>query len=71
MAMATEEDVLTLSIREAGRLLGISRGLMYEGVHTGQIPHIHIGRRILIPKQALIKLLEGKSDLSNESISRS
>jgi excisionase family DNA binding protein len=67
--MAQEKELLALSVQEAGRLLGLSRGLMYEAVRTGQITHIRIGRRILIPRMALVKLLEGKSDGSNEGIS--
>ena len=49
---------LTLSVEEARKLLGISRGLFYEGVHTGQIPSIRIGRRILIPRLRLVQMLE-------------
>ena len=51
-------DRLTLTPKEACRLLGLSRGLMYEAIRTGQIPSIRIGRRILIPRAALERLLE-------------
>ena len=50
---------LVYSVAEAGKLLGLSRGLMYEGIRTGQIPSVKIGRRILIPRAALDRLLEG------------
>ena len=50
---------LTLSVAEAATLLGISRGAMYEAVYTKQIPTIRIGRRIIIPRIALIRFLEG------------
>jgi excisionase family DNA binding protein len=50
---------LTLTVIEAARLLGLSRGSAYQGVVTGQIPHIKIGKRILVPRRALEKLLEG------------
>ena len=60
--MSQEESArLVYSVKEAGRLLRISRGLMYECVQKGQIPSIRIGRRILIPYAGLIKLLEGAS----------
>lgn len=49
------------SVEEARRLLGLSRGLMYEAVRTGQIPSLRIGRRILIPRAALEQLLNGSS----------
>ena len=50
-------DRLAFSVGEARKLLGLSRGLMYEAIRTGQIPSISIGRRILIPRAALEKLL--------------
>jgi excisionase family DNA binding protein len=48
---------LTLSVEEAADALGISRALAYEAVKNGQIPHIRIGKRILVPKAALDRLL--------------
>jgi len=51
-------DSLVLSVEQAGELLGLSRGLTYEAVRTGQIPSIRIGRRILIPIAALQRLLD-------------
>ena len=44
---------LVLTVADAARLLGISRGLAYEAVRVGQIPSVRIGRRILIPRRAL------------------
>ena len=35
----------------------ISRGVAYEGVRTGRIPHVKLGRRIAIPADALDRLL--------------
>jgi excisionase family DNA binding protein len=51
------EDKLTYSVEEAAKLLGIGRNLCYEKVRTGEIPALKIGRRILVPKVALEKLL--------------
>ncbi|MHB1486639.1 MAG: helix-turn-helix domain-containing protein [Acidimicrobiales bacterium] len=50
---------LTMTVEEAATALGISRATAYEAVSRGEIPAIRIGRRILIPKVALEKLLEG------------
>jgi len=52
------EDKLTLSVEEAAKLLGIGRNLCYDRVKTGEIPVIKIGRRLLVPRRALEKLLE-------------
>ncbi|MFO8102067.1 MAG: helix-turn-helix domain-containing protein [Dehalococcoidia bacterium] len=51
------EEKLTLTVEESARLLGISRGLAYELARTGQIPVIRFGRRMLVPRAALERLL--------------
>ena len=51
-------DRLVLNVAEARRELGLSRGLIYEAVRRGEIPSIRIGRRILIPRAALQRLLD-------------
>lgn len=57
-------DRLVLSVKEARQQLGLSRGLMYDALRSGQIPSIRIGRRILIPRASLDRLLEG-TDTTN------
>ncbi len=54
---APTEDRLVYTVGEAAALLGISRSFAYEAAAKGDIPTIHIGRRILVPKAALEKLL--------------
>lgn len=51
------EDRLTMSVEQAAAALGISRALAYDAVARGEIPCIRIGRRILIPRAALDRLL--------------
>jgi excisionase family DNA binding protein len=50
---------LTVTVDEATVVLGISRATAYDDVSRGEIPCIRIGRRILIPKVALERLLDG------------
>jgi len=59
MAMVTEGERLTLSIPEAAKVLGISRGLAYQLAKEGKIPVIRLGKRLVVPKLALEKLLSG------------
>ena len=63
----TDSKHLVYSVAEAGKRLGLSRGLMYEAIRAGQIPSIRIGRRILIPCAALDRLLEGNETNSTRS----
>jgi excisionase family DNA binding protein len=49
---------LTLTVEEAAQALGISRASAYEAVRAKQIPSVRIGKRILVPKAALARMLE-------------
>ena len=51
------QERLCLSVPEAAKMLGISRGLAYEMARCGKLPTIRFGHRILIPKAALEKML--------------
>lgn len=51
----------TLTVEQAAKLLGISRGLAYEAVRRGEIPSITLGRRRLVPTRKLLALL-GEDD---------
>lgn len=53
------EAAHSLTVDETAALLGVGQGTAYEGIRSGQIPHIKIGRRIIVPRAALMKLLEG------------
>ena len=52
---------LTVTVTEAARLLGISRGMAYECVRTGELPSIMLGRRILISRRRLEEMLDGEA----------
>ena len=50
----------TLTIDEAARWLGISRGSAYEAARSGEIAGvvvIRVGRRLLVPRAPLLELL--------------
>jgi len=52
------DDRLTWTLTEAAQLLGISRATAYEAAHRGELPVRLIGRRMLVPRIALLRLLE-------------
>lgn len=52
------DDRLTWTITEVAKLLGISRATAYEAAHRGELPVHVIGRRMLVPRIALLRLLE-------------
>ncbi len=53
-------DRLVYTVAEAGTLLGISRAFAYELVARGELPVIRLGRRRLVPKVALLALVEAE-----------
>jgi excisionase family DNA binding protein len=55
-------DRLTWTIAEAAELLGISRASAYEAAHRGELPVRVIGRRMLVPRAALLRLLDGAEE---------
>ncbi len=57
-------DDLTMSVEAAAKALHISRNLAYEAARDGQIPTIRIGRRILVSRKALERLLEEPKPLN-------
>ena len=48
---------LTLTVEEAARALGVSRAHAYELAARGEIPTLRLGRRILVPREALVRKL--------------
>jgi len=55
--MGMEIERVTYTVDEASKLLGLSRNSAYEGVARGDIPSMRIGRRLLVPRAALERLL--------------
>jgi excisionase family DNA binding protein len=51
----TNDDIqpLTVTVEQAAKLLGIGRSTAYELVHTGDIPSLRLGRRIVVPRAHL------------------
>lgn len=47
----------TCSVKEAAQILGIHSWSAYEAVKRGEIPALHIGKRILVPVPRLRALL--------------
>jgi excisionase family DNA binding protein len=50
---------VTISVKEAAKLLGIGRNQAYEAAKRGEIPVIRIGKRVLVPVAALERKLRG------------
>jgi len=53
-----EGKSLTVTVEQAGKLLGISRGLAYQMAREGKIPTIRFGKRLVVPRWAISRLLQ-------------
>jgi excisionase family DNA binding protein len=53
----------TLTVVEAAEILGISRSSAFQAASNGELPVIRIGKRLLVPRIALERML----DSSNKS----
>ena len=49
---------LCVTVPEAAEMLVISRNFAYQLVREGKLPSIRFGKRILIPRAALDKMME-------------
>jgi excisionase family DNA binding protein len=48
----------TLSVEEAGALLGLSRSAAYRAAQSGELRTLRYGRRLLVPTVPLLRLLD-------------
>jgi excisionase family DNA binding protein len=49
---------LTISVEQAGTMLGVSRALAYQMARTGQLPIVRCGHRMLVPLKAFETMLD-------------
>jgi excisionase family DNA binding protein len=48
----------TFTVEEAGvEILGLSKASAYAAANSGELPTIRIGRRFIVPRQALERLI--------------
>ena len=51
------DESLALSVKAVANVLGLSRASAYEAIRIGQIPSLRFGRRIVVPRAALNRML--------------
>ena len=54
---------LTVSVPEAGNVLGIGKDASYAAAARGEIPTLRLGRTLRVPVPALLRLLGAGPDL--------
>jgi len=51
------DEPLALTVRAATKIFGLSRASAYVAIGRGQIPSLRFGKRIIVPRAALNKML--------------
>lgn len=64
--MADDGAALLLTVEQVAKLCQISRGLAYEAIARGEIPHIRLGRVIRVPRHGLEDWIERQAGLPSE-----
>ena len=62
--MADEKPIERMTVPvwpDAGQMLGLGRNATYDAVARGEIPVLRFGRRILVPRKALDRLVNGEA----------
>lgn len=52
------EERLTVTVSEAAKMLGIARGTAYEQCKAGAIPHLKFGKKVVVPRKAIERMLD-------------
>lgn len=68
LTMGPDADLLTIS--EAARRLRISTSLAYELVRQGRLPHLRLGRRVVVPARELDRWISERARLSVTQLRR-
>jgi excisionase family DNA binding protein len=68
-----EADPFVLTIPEAAGFLRISKELAYALAREGKLPTVRLGRRVVVPRDALLRWMEAHlfdpENLSGRSVS--
>ncbi|MFN2556548.1 MAG: helix-turn-helix domain-containing protein [Nitriliruptorales bacterium] len=60
--MTRDNFPATITVEEAGDLLGLSRSSAYRAAARGELPTLRFGRRLVVPTRRLLAML-GLDDL--------
>jgi len=58
-------DKLVYTVSETAKILNIGMNKAYELIQQQEIPNVRVGRKILVPKQALEKWLVNSSNMKS------
>ena len=66
ISLAELRQRATVTITEAGELLGVSRAHAFNLARSGDLPTLKLGRRRVVSAPRLLAMLEAPSDMESE-----
>jgi excisionase family DNA binding protein len=57
-----QDERLAITVREAAKLLRLSRNAAYVAAAAGAIPSVRVGGRVLVPRKRLEEWLDRSTD---------
>ena len=60
--MTLDDAPAFLTVPEAAQVLRIGRSAAYEAAQRGELPTVRFGRRLRVPRQALLRLARLKPE---------
>jgi|LSQX01.2.fsa_nt_gb excisionase family DNA binding protein len=64
--MNRTDSPLALTVKDVAHELQVSEWQVYELIRQGQLPHVQIGRRKIVPRKALEQWLERRCKNGND-----
>ena len=64
---AEKPQAPTMTVDAAAKRMGIGRNRAYEAAHAGQIPAVRIGKRYMVLREPLERMLRGESTTHRET----
>ena len=58
MRLKSSKNRATLKVPEAAKLMGCGEKAIRNGVAAGHIPHLRLGRNIIIPRDAFLRYID-------------
>lgn len=57
-AGSQDDSPLLLKVKDAAKMLGLSRTKVYEMIASGELPVVRIGTAVRVPRQRLLEWIE-------------
>jgi hypothetical protein len=68
LPLSVLRELPTVSVEIAGAALGLGRASAYAAARRGEIPTLRLGKKLAVPTERLLKLLEEPADQAASAV---